>query len=172
MSLINILILVLGGGMYITLQLLFWNQRVPWKNIFWWFLIYLICIFPVIIEMIKAYNHLLTLKDNFGQSIITSIKNNSFYSVLFSLLMAGYIDFIFSNAIKKIKIHIIVIIVLLVIIWLAFYGNLYIPDNIETMKLVPEFEVFFFMLQVFLGPYIAILTLYLKSLSTSVASKK
>ncbi len=169
--LINIILLVIGGGIYITFQSLFWNKNIPWKHIAWWMLIYLICIFPIFIDMIKSYDYLLTVKQNFGKSAIATIKNNSFYSVLFSLLMAGYIDFIFSNAVKRIKIHLIVIIVLLVIICLAFYGNLYIPGNIETMKMEANLETMYFVLQVSLGPYIAILTLYLKKLSASVISK-
>ncbi|MBK8701514.1 MAG: hypothetical protein IPN29_18990 [Saprospiraceae bacterium] len=165
--LIAIILLFIYGGLFILFKSLFWNEKIPWKIIMWWILIYLICIFPIIIEMIKVYSHILTLKQNFGQAFISTIKNNSYYSVLFSLLMAGYIDLLFSAAIKKTKLHIIVFFALLIVIWLAFYGNLYVPNNIETLKLEASFEIICFMLQVTLAPLIAILTLYLKSLSTA-----
>ncbi len=120
------------------------NNRI----LFWFFAIYFISFFPVIIEMVK-------FKIELKQAIMNSYLNNSFYSVLFSLLMAGYIDYCYSKAIKSLYHHILVWIFIGIIIMIGLFDIL----TILNINLNIFYLVFIF--------YNGLVTIYLKILSES-----
>jgi hypothetical protein len=84
------------------------------------------------------------------QAVINAIDNNSFYSVLFSIVTAGYIDYLFSESSKKIWVHLLTLIIILVIITLPF---------LDIVKFMNDFSVYFYVIFAF---YISLLTIYLK----------
>lgn len=111
------------------------------KNIIWLFTIIFICIFPILIDCLK-------LNTNIHSAILNTYTNNTFYTVLFSILLAGYVDFCFSDLKKPNGIHILVWIFLIIIIYIGLCD---LPESIDKIT-------FYYILTT----YVSLLTFYLK----------
>lgn len=121
-------------------------RNLSWKTIIWFFVIYFISLLPVIIEKLKT-------GVTFNDAIINSYENNSFYSVLFSIMAAGYVDFCFSKTNKILWLHCLTL------------GFLFFTISIGRFEILPEsitWKLYFYYLYIY---YVCLITIMLKHIS-------